>query len=85
MSLRSKYDEAGLRVVPLRAEGATTKRRAQRAQLDLERIRSALDSDVELRSEVYAMLSAAFTAMATGVQNHASEFMPGAPQTQFHS
>jgi len=71
--------EAGkLRTTPHKQPTASAKRRASRAKLDLERIRAAIDADAELKALMHEMLSAAFTAMALGVRNHAAEFMPGA-------
>ena len=47
--------------------------RAARAEIDMQRIRAAAKGDPLLER----MLSAAFTAMAAGTRNHASEFLPG--------
>ena len=77
LSLRSSLEAAGLRTTPSKPPTAAGKRRAERAAVDLQRIRAAIDEDAELRSIVQEMLSAAFTAMAAEVRNHAAEFMPG--------
>jgi hypothetical protein len=77
ISLRSNLEAAGLRVTRAAVETPTQKRRSERAQLDLLRIRAAIDADAEVKAEVHAMLSDAFSAMAAAVCNHASEFMPG--------
>ena len=79
LSLRSSLEAANLRTTARRAPTAASKRRSERAQLDLQRIRAAIAADAEQKSLVHEMLTAAFTAMAAGVRNHASEFMPGGP------
>ena len=76
LSLRTSLEAGGLRVTP-RKQTPKAQRRAERAQLDLERIRGAVAADAELRALVHEMLTAAFTAMAASVRNHAAEFMPG--------
>eukprot|EP00966_Prymnesium_polylepis_P287275 6635326-Prymnesium_polylepis.1 len=48
-------------------------RRSERARLDMLRIRGVAAGD-EL---VQRLLTAAFTAMAAGTRNHASEWLPG--------
>ena len=60
-----------------RQVGATVRRCSERAQLDLQRIRAAIDADAELKAEVHSMLADAFTAMEDSVRNHVAEFMPG--------
>jgi hypothetical protein len=75
--LRTSLEAGGLRTTTRKQQTASAKRRAARAQLDLHRIRAAIDADAELKSLVHEMLAAAFTAMAAGVRNHAAEFMPG--------
>ena len=77
LSLRASLEAAGLRTTPRKPPTAGSKRRAERAATDLQRIRDTVDADAELRALVHEMLSAAFTAMASGVRNHAAEFMPG--------
>ena len=77
LSLRASFEAAKLRVTPRRTPGATVRKRSERAQLDLQRIRAAVDADAELKAEVHSMLADAFTAMADSVRNHAAEFMPG--------
>eukprot|EP00966_Prymnesium_polylepis_P336474 7391591-Prymnesium_polylepis.3 len=77
LSLRVSLEAGGLRVTSRQAGTPTAKRRAERAQLDMQRIRAAIAADAELKAIVHEMLSAAFTAMAAGVRNHAAEFMPG--------
>ena len=47
--------------------------RSARAEIDMQRIRAAAKDD----PLVARMLTAAFTAMAAGTRNHASEFLPG--------
>jgi len=77
LSLRASLEAAGLRTTPRREPSAAQRRRAVRAQADMQRIRAAIGADAELKALVHQMLTAAFTAMAAGVRNHASEFMPG--------
>ena len=77
LSLRKSLEAAGLRTTSHKPPTASGKRRAERAAIDLQRIRHAIKEDTELRELVHEMLSAAFTAMVAGVRNHASEFMPG--------
>ena len=77
LNLRVSLEAAGLRKTPRKAPTASGKRRAERASIDLQRIRTAIEEDSELKALVHEMLSAAFTAMVAGVRNHASEFMPG--------
>ena len=77
LCLRTSLEAGKLRTTPKKQQTASAKRRAERAKLDLERIRAAIDADAELKSLVHEMLSAAFEAMALGVRNHAAEFMPG--------
>ena len=77
LSLRASLEAAGLRVTPRKAETAKARTRGERSQLDLQRIRAAIDADAEQKAEVHAMLTDAFTAMAAEVRNHAAEFMPG--------
>ena len=43
----------------------------------MQRIRASIAADAELKELVLQMLTAAFTAMAASVRNHAAEFMPG--------
>ena len=76
LSLRASFEGAGLCTTPRREPSATGRKRSERAAADLARIRAAIDADAELKAEVHAMLSDAFTAMAGGVRNHAAEFMP---------
>jgi hypothetical protein len=76
LDLRTNLEAAKLRTSGPKAAPKSV-RRAERAQLDLIRIRAAIAADEELKGEVHEMLSAAFTAMAKSVRNHASEFMPG--------
>ena len=76
LSLRASLEAGGLCVTP-RKQTPKSRRRTERAQLDLERIRGAIAADVELCGLVHEMLTTAFTAMAAGVRNHAVEFMPG--------
>ena len=77
LSLRTSLEAAGLRTTPRRAPTANGKRRAERAAIDLQRTCNAINKDAELKALVHEMLSAAFTAMADGIRNHAAEFMPG--------
>ena len=77
LCLRTSLEAAGLRTTSRKAATASGKRRAERAAVDLDRVRAAIDEDAELKALVHEMLTAAFTAMADGVRNHASEFMPG--------
>ena len=77
LCLRSSLEAAGLRVAARREPSSTARKRSERAATDLERIRGAIAADDEMRSLVHEMLSAAFTAMAKGVRNHAEAFMPG--------
>ena len=77
LDLRTNLEAAKLRTSTRRAAGPKSERRAERAQIDLIRIRAAIAADEDLKGEVHSMLTAAFTAMAESVRNHASEFMPG--------
>ena len=77
LNLRMSLEAANLRTTPRKGPTAGSKRRAERAAIDLQRVRAAIESDAELKALVHDMLSAAFTAMAASVRNHASEFMPG--------
>ena len=70
--LRTSLEAGKLRTTPHKQPTASAKRRASRAKLDLERIRAAIDADAELKALMHEMLSAAFTAMALGVRNHAA-------------
>ena len=76
LCLHSSLEAGGLRTTT-KKQTPRSMRRAERAQLDLQRIRAAIAADAELKGLVYEMLSSAFTAMAAGVRNHAAEFMPG--------
>jgi len=77
LCLRTSLEAANLRTTPRKGPTASGEHRAERAAIDLRRVRAAIDSDAELKALVHDMLSAAFTAMATSVRNHAAEFMPG--------
>ena len=77
LCLRTRLEAAGLRTTARRGATPASKRRAERASADLERIRAKIAADAELQALVHEMLTAAFTAMAAGVRNHASEFLPG--------
>lgn len=74
--LRTNLQAGGLRTTG-RKQTPASKRRAERAQLDMQRIRAAIAVDTELKELVHHMLTAAFTAMAASVSNHAAKFMPG--------
>ena len=77
LNLRTRLEAANLRTTPRKPPTQSGKRRAERAAIDLQRVRAAVESDAELKALAHDMLSAAFTAMAASVRNHAAEFMPG--------
>ena len=73
--LRASLEAGGQRVEPRSVESLET--RGGRAAIDMARIRRTLAADAESRKLVGEMLAAAFSSMADGVRNHASEFLPG--------
>mmetsp|Transcript_26648 Transcript_26648/g.86078 ORF Transcript_26648/g.86078 Transcript_26648/m.86078 type:complete len:402 (+) Transcript_26648:268-1473(+) len=78
LSLRASLEAGKQRVAPLK-DTANARRKAERAQLDLDRIRGVLATDPEVRELVHEMLKAAFTSMAESTRNHAAEYLPGGP------
>ena len=75
LCLRTRLEAGGLRTTPREPPTAKARLRAERAALDLQRIRAAIAADEEVRALVHEMLTAAFTKMADGVRNHAAEFI----------
>ena len=73
--LRTRLQAGGLRVTPREPPTPKARSRRDRGAIDLERIRAALAADSEVRALVLEMLTAACTAMAAGVRNHAAEFV----------
>ena len=71
----STLEAGGLRTTPREPPTAKARLRAERAAVDLQRIRAAIAADEEVRTLVHEMLTAAFTKMADGVRNHAAEFI----------
>lgn len=75
LCLRTRLAAGELRTTPREPPTSKGNLRAERSSIDLQRIRTAIAADAEAQVLVHEMLTAAFTAMADGVRNHAAEFI----------